>query len=77
MSGADGERVLQQLRELPRSDVRQRNDLTHLGIDTTTQQVADVADDISVISATAAVTLPHTYTQVDRIRRTDADGLYE
>jgi len=57
--------VLQQLRELPRSDVHERNDFTHLGIETT--QAADVADDISVISATAAVTLHNTYTQVQQL----------
>jgi hypothetical protein len=60
---ASGTRVAQFIQSLPRSGARQRNDFSHLGIG---QGVtADNLDNMSIISATAAVTVP--YAQVRNI----------
>lgn len=70
-SGIDGARVEEQLRRLPRSNVHVRNDFFDLGITAPTQAAAvdglagqEQLDNMSVISATAAVALPQAYTQV-------------
>lgn len=52
-SGTDGMRVQQFIQSLPRSYLHQRNDFSHLGINAN----AANSDDVSVISATAAVTV--------------------
>lgn len=71
-SGIDGTRVQEQVRQLPRSTIHMRNDFFDLGIMSGAAEVdadglADVEDgqldNMSVISATAAVTVPHAYTQ--------------
>lgn len=67
-SGIDGSRVQEQLRQLPRSNVHLRNDFIDLGIipgavGTAAGDVGDAMDDVSVISATAAVALPQAYAQ--------------
>jgi len=62
-SGIDGRRVVEHIRQLPRSNVHRRNDFWDLGIMAAGNQQNDV-DDVSVISATAAVAVPQAYTQV-------------
>jgi len=70
-SGIDGARVQEQLRRLPRSTVHMRNDFLDLGIMAPAQAAGgdgmagqEQLDNMSVISATAAVALPQAYTQV-------------
>lgn len=69
-SGIDGARVQEQLRQLPRSTMHLRNDFIDLGIIPPPDAAAggvgdggDAMDNVSVISATAAVAIPHAYTQ--------------
>lgn len=55
-SGTEGRRVQQFIQSLPRTVAHQRNDFSDLGIQAPVQQ-DNLSDDVSVISATAAVTV--------------------
>ncbi len=60
-SETNGRRVQQFIQSIPRTQFIPRNDFSDLGILPPQQQQAlsdSVADDVSVISATAAVTVP-------------------
>ena len=76
-AGYDGRRVLRLLQHLPRNHVHRRNDFWDLGIVAGDGNMSnDDLDNISVVSATAAVAVPQTFTQVNMYSFVSIRGNY-